>query len=108
MLEKLLKFNPEDRISCPEALKHPFFEKMKREENDSNCGRFNFDFDAKYETLKDIKTEILMEININYHKSNRQIPNSLFANIVVTSEKKEEEEKQSSIFKKIGIKRLFP
>jgi len=28
LIEKMLEYNPQDRITCEEALKHPFFSSM--------------------------------------------------------------------------------
>ena len=72
LLERLLKFNPEDRISCAEALRHPYFAGMVLPEP-SPIMRFNFDFDSKCETLKDIKTQILAELSL-YHKPSVEYP----------------------------------
>lgn len=72
LLEKFLKFNPEARISCAEALRHPYFAGMPLAES-RPITRFNFDFDAKCETLKDIKSQILTELAL-YRKPTVEHP----------------------------------
>jgi mitogen-activated protein kinase 1/3 len=48
LMDKMLKFDPNERISVTEALAHPYFKKLHREETEPNCARpFEFNFEAK-------------------------------------------------------------
>ena len=106
LLGKLLKFNPEDRISCTDALNHHYFTRLTQPARHP-VSRFNFDFDAKCITLSAIKSELLFELSL-YRTSNIERPLFIVPeNNTVTPKKKPDDSDHVSILKKFGIKRLL-
>ncbi|KAL0491010.1 mitogen-activated protein kinase [Acrasis kona] len=69
LLERMLEWDPERRITVEEALQHPYFEKMhpdgeEDEEEDDYCEPFNYNFteDCKTEDIKKIIYEEISEL----------------------------------------------
>eukprot|EP00729_Bicosta_minor_P004989 gene4989-9272_t len=69
LLERMLLFDPEKRISMEDALAHPFLAKYHKPEDEPNCAPFDFEFEKqKLSTQSDLKKCILAEIE-TYHVS---------------------------------------
>jgi len=69
LLDKLLAFEPDDRYSVEQALRHPYLEELHCEEDEPGCDGFDFnDFYFEYvKTSKDdLKALIHEEIVSNY------------------------------------------
>jgi serine/threonine protein kinase len=66
LLEKILRFNPEDRTSASEALQHAYFKDMPKVTN-RMYPRFDFGFDEQCHSLADIKSQILFEVSLYSH-----------------------------------------
>jgi serine/threonine protein kinase len=65
LLEKLLSFDPEDRITVEDALKHPFLKDLHDIEDEPTCKPFNFRFgeDLKKESIKKMIYDTIVEWN---------------------------------------------
>lgn len=62
LLERMLHFNPEKRITIDEALKHPYFENMSDPENEPKCENvFEMEFNENI-TLDELKRLMYEEI----------------------------------------------
>lgn len=68
LLEKLLKFEPEKRISLEEAMKHPYFDGMPEvlDDKPEPVMRIDFDFDDQELSMQDYRNLILHE-TLLYH-----------------------------------------
>lgn len=63
LMEKLLKFNPANRISVDQALAHPYFKGLHNPKYEPVCTvPFNFDFEATCDTKKEIQDHMWHEI----------------------------------------------
>ena len=70
LLDKLLVFEPEKRLTVEEALRHPYLEELHCEEDEPICDRFDFsDFYFEYvrTTKDDLRVLIHQEI-VNHYK----------------------------------------
>ncbi|XP_053547558.1 mitogen-activated protein kinase 7-like [Bombina bombina] len=68
LLSKMLRFDPRERISVREALRHPFLSKYHDPDDEPECvPAFDFDFDKKILTKEQIKEAIVSEID-NFHR----------------------------------------
>ena len=70
LLDKLLAFEPEKRLTVEEALRHPYLEELHCEEDEPVCDRFDFsDFYFEYvrTTKEDLRVLIHQEI-VNHYK----------------------------------------
>ncbi|XP_069100335.1 mitogen-activated protein kinase 7 [Pleurodeles waltl] len=64
LMQKMLRFDPRERISVLEALHHPFLSKYHDPDDEPNCvPAFDFDFDKQVLTKEQIKEAIVNEIN---------------------------------------------
>ncbi|XP_069507970.1 mitogen-activated protein kinase 7 isoform X2 [Ambystoma mexicanum] len=64
LMQKMLRFDPRERISVLEALRHPFLSKYHDPDDEPNCvPAFDFDFDKRVLTKEQIKEAIVSEIN---------------------------------------------
>ncbi|XP_078508682.1 mitogen-activated protein kinase 7 isoform X2 [Lissotriton helveticus] len=64
LMQKMLRFDPRERISVLEALRHPFLSKYHDPDDEPNCvPAFDFDFDKQVLTKEQIKESIVNEIN---------------------------------------------
>mmetsp|Transcript_5272 Transcript_5272/g.19716 ORF Transcript_5272/g.19716 Transcript_5272/m.19716 type:complete len:403 (-) Transcript_5272:234-1442(-) len=66
LLEKMLAFNPEKRITLDDALAHPYLKEIRDEEFELTCDPFKFRFTDEMKT-EDIKRMIYDEC-VNWHK----------------------------------------
>ena len=72
LLEKMLTFSPEDRISVDEALDHPYFNDIRDEEVEFNCeSHFNCEWEHD-DLTKERLQELLLEESVHYHPEHRQ------------------------------------
>eukprot|EP00475_Leptophrys_vorax_P004206 TRINITY_DN1251_c0_g1_i1.p1 TRINITY_DN1251_c0_g1~~TRINITY_DN1251_c0_g1_i1.p1 ORF type:complete len:474 (+),score=140.17 TRINITY_DN1251_c0_g1_i1:58-1479(+) len=65
LLSRMLVFNPKNRITVDEALKHPFFKKFYNEEFINSCvcpEPFNFEFEKLTRTKENIQDLMFQEI----------------------------------------------
>ncbi len=68
LLEKMLKFDPDERISVEDALAHPYLQSMHDIEDEPTCPKFDFSFEDQLgnedsdESRKMIKEMIYREI----------------------------------------------
>lgn len=71
LLEKLLKFDPDKRITIEQAMKHPYFDGLpgEFEEKPVPVSKFDFQFEDQDLTPQDIREMILHEILL-YHDNN--------------------------------------
>lgn len=60
LLEKLLIFNPEKRITCEIALREPYFKEIFNEEDLVEYPKFN----PKFETLEKLKESLKSQIKL--------------------------------------------
>ncbi|XP_068136167.1 mitogen-activated protein kinase 7 [Hyperolius riggenbachi] len=68
LLSKMLRFDPRERISVCEALRHPFLSKYHDPDDEPECvPAFDFDFDKKILTKDQIKEAIIAEIE-SFHQ----------------------------------------
>ncbi|XP_066433103.1 mitogen-activated protein kinase 7 [Eleutherodactylus coqui] len=68
LLSKMLRFDPRERISVREALRHPFLSKYHDPDDEPECvPAFDFGFDKKILTKEQIKEAIVAEID-NFHR----------------------------------------
>ncbi|KAE8578169.1 hypothetical protein XENTR_v10023373 [Xenopus tropicalis] len=68
LLSKMLRFDPRDRISVAEALRHPFLSKYHDPDDEPECvPAFDFGFDKKILTKDQIKEAITAEID-GFHR----------------------------------------
>ncbi|KAG8431831.1 hypothetical protein GDO86_019805 [Hymenochirus boettgeri] len=64
LLSKMLRFDPRERISVREALRHPFLSKYHDPDDEPECvPAFDFGFDKKILTKEQIKEAITAEID---------------------------------------------
>eukprot|EP00038_Savillea_parva_P010565 m.191179 g.191179 ORF g.191179 m.191179 type:complete len:623 (-) comp18266_c0_seq1:142-2010(-) len=66
LLEKMLKFDPDDRISVDGALQHPFLAKYHDPTDEPTCAEFSFDFESENGDLsaQDLRDKIMEEIRL--------------------------------------------
>jgi serine/threonine protein kinase len=57
LLEKMIAFEPNARISAADALKHPYLARFHDPSREPDFPCFNFSFDAKCKTLGDLKSK---------------------------------------------------
>jgi serine/threonine protein kinase len=63
LMEKLLKFNPANRISVEQALAHPYFKGLHNPKYEPTCQTpFNFEFESTCETKQEIQDHMWQEI----------------------------------------------
>uniref|UniRef100_A0A8C8SFA5 Mitogen-activated protein kinase n=1 Tax=Pelusios castaneus TaxID=367368 RepID=A0A8C8SFA5_9SAUR len=68
LLTKMLRFDPRERVSVAEALKHPFVAKYHDPDDEPDCvPAFDFDFDKQVLTKEQIKEAIVAEIR-DFHE----------------------------------------
>ncbi|XP_069591179.1 mitogen-activated protein kinase 7 [Ranitomeya imitator] len=68
LLSKMLRFDPRERISVGEALRHPFLSKYHDPDDEPECiPAFDFGFDKKVLTKEQIKEAIVTEID-SFHR----------------------------------------
>lgn len=68
LLAKMLRFDPRERISVREALRHPFLSKYHDPDDEPECvPAFDFGFDKKILTKEQIKEAIVAEID-GFHR----------------------------------------
>lgn len=73
LLSKMLRFDPKDRISVIDALRHTFLSKYHDPDDEPNCvPAFDFDFDKQILTKDQIKDAIIGEIN-DFHEKREGI-----------------------------------
>lgn len=69
LLERMLTFDPDRRITCVEALAHPYLSTLHDPADEPSCPEvFNFDFEEQALDKKDIKNLIFQEI-MDYNPS---------------------------------------
>jgi serine/threonine protein kinase len=69
LLNKLLKFNPSQRITAKEMIKHPFFTQLYKDSDIQYCYEYlayDFDFENKEHTENELKDLILSEVMLYY------------------------------------------
>ncbi|CAI9598284.1 unnamed protein product, partial [Staurois parvus] len=72
LLSKMLRFDPRERISVCEALRHPFLSKYHDPDDEPECvPAFDFDFDKQILTKEQIKEAIVAEID-SFHQRRRE------------------------------------
>ena len=72
LLEKMLKFDPDKRITAGEALKHKFFDDIPKEDDDESLDpvtRFDFEFEDQDLNINELRDLLLHEIML-YHDQN--------------------------------------
>ncbi|KAM4698034.1 mitogen-activated protein kinase 7 [Rhinophrynus dorsalis] len=68
LLSKMLRFDPRERISVREALRHPFLSKYHDPDDEPECvPAFDFGFDKQVLTKEQIKEAIVAEID-SFHR----------------------------------------
>ena len=74
LMKKMLKFDPSERITINNAIKHDFFSDLHCDEDEPTTDpvdAFDFDFEKYDMTIEELKSEIYEEINL-YHSSKAQ------------------------------------
>ncbi|KAG8056121.1 hypothetical protein GUJ93_ZPchr0001g31073 [Zizania palustris] len=69
LLQKLLAFDPKDRLTAEEALAHPYFKGLAKVEREPSCQpitKMEFEFERRRVTKEDIRELIFREI-LEYH-----------------------------------------
>ncbi|XP_047094597.1 mitogen-activated protein kinase 9-like [Lolium rigidum] len=69
LLEKLLAFDPKDRLTAEEALTHPYFRGLSKPDREPSCQpikKLEFDFEHRRMSKDDIRELIFQEI-LEYH-----------------------------------------
>jgi len=69
LMEQMLKFNPKDRISVEDALKHPYLAQHHNPDNEPVCAD-NFNFDFEKQTMTEEKLQSLMMDEIRHYRPN--------------------------------------
>jgi len=80
LLEKLLAFEPENRIKIEDALRHPYLEELHCEDDEPVCDHFNYeDFYFEYlpTTKDDLRTLIYDEIANHYEEDDYEPPSPI-------------------------------
>ncbi|XP_029462718.1 mitogen-activated protein kinase 7 [Rhinatrema bivittatum] len=68
LLGRMLRFDPRERISVPEALRHPFLSKYHDPDDEPDCvPAFDFHFDRPALSREEIKAAIVAEI-LDFHE----------------------------------------
>nr|XP_033802108.1 mitogen-activated protein kinase 7 isoform X2 [Geotrypetes seraphini]XP_033802110.1 mitogen-activated protein kinase 7 isoform X2 [Geotrypetes seraphini] len=63
LLSRMLRFDPRERVSVPEALRHPFLSKYHDPDDEPECvPAFDFNFDQPSLSREEIKAAIMAEI----------------------------------------------
>lgn len=63
-LVRLLKFDPNERLTVDEALAHPFLVNVRNPGKEVDCPKFDFSFDSKLDNILAIKRAIMEELAI--------------------------------------------
>ncbi|CAM8990406.1 unnamed protein product [Rhodiola kirilowii] len=69
LLERMLAFDPKDRITAEQALAHPYFKGLAKIEREPSCqpiSKLEFEFERRRVTKDDVRELILREI-LEYH-----------------------------------------
>jgi len=89
LLEKLLAFNPEDRITVEEALLHPYLEELHCEEDEPICDTFDasaFYWEYLKLTKEDLRVlieeEIVSHYELDLYESKSLPPKQSFAQMI--------------------------
>jgi len=80
LLERMLAFEPENRIKVEEALRHPYLEELHCEDDEPICERFNYDdfhFEYLPTTKEDLRTLIYDEVTNHYEEDDYEPPSPL-------------------------------
>jgi len=69
LLEKMLVFNPQHRISVDDALRHPYFKNLHNSKTETVCKTpFDFEFE-NVEMTKDLLRELVWDEVLNFRPS---------------------------------------
>ena len=95
-LDKMLRLEPQERISIEDALRHPYLSTYHDPDDEHTChSKFNFDFEKKLTSKETLKGAIVEEI-MYYHKDKKPIPTKEMAHqaLLNLAKKREEKEKE--------------
>lgn len=101
LLDKMLKFDPDKRITVEQAMKHKFFDDLPQEadEKPEPVSKFDFDFEDQDLSTNDIKDLILHEIML-YHDQKLLDEYEKAKEIFKKNEKNEKKNKNCNQIKK--------
>lgn len=101
LLDKMLKFDPDKRITVEQAMKHKYFDDlpMEADEKPEPVSKFDFDFEDQDLSTNDIKDLILHEIML-YHDQKLLDEYEKAKEIFKKNEKNEKKNKNSNQIKK--------
>ena len=64
LIERLLKWDPEKRLTCNQVLAHPFFKKVKNVNDEASCpyGAFDFQYEHNITSINDLTKLLFKEV----------------------------------------------
>ena len=77
LLERMLRFDPKERITVEDALRHPYLATFHDPMAEPEYPRFDFSFDARLQSMADLKRAILEEIWAYREEYKPTLPSSI-------------------------------